>query len=76
MIASFADIWSENIGRLSLDYQGFVGTSVQDRADVVLLIVGIFNRTDDWSFVSGRVSKRFHLWNTSKVAGVSFGRIN
>ena len=47
MIASFADIWSENIGRLSLDYQGFVGTSVQDRADVVLLIVGIFNRTDD-----------------------------
>ena len=47
MIASFADIWSKNIGRLSLDYQDFVGTNVQDRADVVLLIVGIFNRTDD-----------------------------
>ena len=34
MIASFADIWSENIGRLSLDYRGFVGTSVQDCCSV------------------------------------------
>ena len=35
-----------------------------------------YNGTDNWSFVSGRVSKKFGMWNISKVAGVSFGRSN
>ena len=35
-----------------------------------------YNGTDNWSLVSGRVSKKFGMRNISKVAGVSFGRSN
>ena len=54
------------------NYHGFVGTSAHD---VVWHIVGISKGADNWSFVSERISKRFGMWNISKLAGVSFGII-
>ena len=52
-------------------YYCFVGTSVRDGIDAVFSIGNI-----EWSSVSERVSKRFDMWNISKVAGVFFGRNN
>ena len=40
----------------------------------ILLVLS--SGTDNWSFVSGRVSKRFGMWSISKVTGISFGRNN